>query len=113
MSTARDKFNLFVEARRNEYERKFLVRNPEPEFPPEVLPALGLEAGGPGNAAIMATLEGPEHRARNPQWYHDVALFVHPDRVTAKLFRNRRRRDRLRPSAAGTTATAAAALPRS
>lgn len=90
MASAYDKFNVFVQGRREEYTREFILGSPEPEPPIDVLPTLGLQAGGPGNMAIRAVLEGPAHRRRSPNWYHQAALYVHPDRVLAKLYRSMR-----------------------
>ena len=90
MASAYARFNAFVQTKREGYTREFILGSPEPEPPTNVLPTLGLQAGGPGNAAIRAVLEGPEHRRRNPDWYHEAALYVHPDRVLAKLYRSMR-----------------------
>lgn len=101
MATAYDKFSVFVQAKRDEYTREFLLGSPEPEPPIDVLPTLGLQAGGPGNAAIRAVLEGARHRSRNSDWYHEVALYVHPDRVLAKLYRSMRAASSSPPATAG------------
>lgn len=105
MASAYDKFNAFVQAKRGEYTREFILGSPEPEPPIDVLPTLGLQAGGPGNEAIRAVLEDPEHRSRNPDWYHEAALFVHPDRVLAKLYRS------IRAASSSPAATGGLGLP--
>lgn len=88
MTSGYDKFNLFIQAKRDKYAREFKLGNPEPEPPIDVLPTLGLQAGAPGFAAIRVVVGGPDHRRRNPCWYHEAALYVHPDRVLAKLYRS-------------------------
>lgn len=91
MANAYDKFSIFVQAGRDEFTREFIRGSPEPEPPIDVLPTLGLQSGGPGNAAIRVVVDGPTRRRRNPDWYHQAALYVHPDRVLAKLYRSIRK----------------------